>query len=124
MKFITPSLSILVLWLCFACQVLACTNRTPDDPAAIPQLIMPKAKPSSWEQESYYHDLLRLILERTEAEFGPCTIDQTEHMLIGMLSEALISRDQGVVLLWGTASVEQEVLLYQIRIPLLQGLIG
>lgn len=124
MKFITPSLSILVLWLCFACQVLACTNRTPDDPAAIPQLILPKAKPSSWEQESYYHDLLRLILERTEAEFGPCTIDQTEHMLTRMRSAALISRDQGVDLLWGSATVEREALLHPIRIPLLKGLMG
>lgn len=122
MKFIAPYLSLL-LFLCFAGQVGACINRTPDLQAT-PQLILPKAKPSSWEQESYYHDLLRLILERTEAEFGPCTIAQTGQMLTRMRSAALISRNQGVDLLWGSATIEREALLQPIRIPLLKGLMG
>ncbi len=124
MKFLKPSLAILVIFACLAGQVHACVNRITDDPTAIPRLILPKAKPSSWEQESYYHDLLRLILERTEAEFGPCEIEQTEHMLTRMRSAALISRDQGVDLLWGTTTIEREALLRPIRIPLLKGLMG
>lgn len=124
MKFLKPSLSILLVLSCIAWPVDACVNRSVDDPDAVPQLILPKAKPSSWEQESYYHGLLRLILERTEAEFGPCEIEQTEHMLTRMRSAALISRDQGVDLLWGATTIEREALLRPVRIPLLKGLMG
>lgn len=123
MKLIKLSLLLILSLSCAAGQVFACVNRL-EDPSATPQLILPKAKPSSWEQESYYLDLLRLILKRTEAEFGPCEIDQTEHMLTRMRSAALISRNQGVDLLWGATTIEREALLHPIRIPLLKGLMG
>src|SRR5690606_2065196 len=53
-----------------------------------------------------------------------CTIAQTGQMLTRMRSAALISRNQGVDLLWGSATIEREALLQPIRIPLLKGLMG
>lgn len=88
----------------------------------IPYLILPRAKASSWEQESYYHGLLHLILTRTEKEFGPCRIDQTDEVLTRLRSAVLIDRQQGVDLLWGTATIEREKMLRSIPIPLLKGL--
>lgn len=116
--------SLVIPVLLLAQATFACVNRDQHDPQATPILTLPKAKPSSWEQESFYHDLLRLILKRTEAEFGPCTIEQTEHILTRMRSAALISRNQGVDLFWGATTVEREKLLRPIRIPLLKGLMG
>src|SRR5690606_27413593 len=99
----------------------ACELRMELDPV-IPRLILPLAKPSSWEQENYYSGLLDQILRRTEAEFGPCELARTEDMLTRMRSAALIDRNQGVDLFWGTTTVERENLLRPIRIPLLKGL--
>jgi hypothetical protein len=102
-------------------SVQACTLRAELDPL-VPRLMLPKAKPSSWEQENYYHGLLRLILQRTEAEFGTCEISQTADMLTRMRSAALIDRNLGVDLFWGTTTIERETLLHPVRIPLLKGL--
>jgi ABC-type amino acid transport substrate-binding protein len=124
MKFLPVHLLILMLTFSLTCEAVACREDSVANPKTTPLLILPKAKPSSWEQESYYHDLLRLILKRTEAEFGPCDIEQTEHMLTRMRSAALISRDLGVDLFWGTTTAEREALLHPIRIPLLKGLMG
>lgn len=107
------------MWLTLPAH--ACVLRMELDPA-IPRLVLPLAKPSSWEQENYYSGLLDQILRRTEAEFGPCELARTEDMLTRMRSAVLIDRNQGVDLFWGTTTIERENLLRPIRIPLLKGL--
>lgn len=118
-KSILPACLILISVL--ALPAHACVLRMELDPV-VPRLILPKAKPSSWEQENYYHSLLREILRRTEKDYGPCELAHTEDMLTRMRSAALIDRNQGVDLLWGTTTIERENLLQPIRIPLLKGL--
>lgn len=111
-----------LFWLALASTASrACELRETLNPT-VPLLILPKAKPSSWEQENYYHGLLRLVLQRTEEEYGVCDIAQTEEMLTRMRSAALIDRNQGVDLFWGTTTIARESLLQPIRIPLLKGL--
>lgn len=114
---------ILSVWLIIvgSTWVHACELRVGID-AKIPQLIVPKAKPSSQEQEDYVHGLLDLILTRTEAEFGPCVLIQTDAVLTRMRSAALIDRSLGVDLFWGTASIARDNLLHAIAIPILEGL--
>jgi ABC-type amino acid transport substrate-binding protein len=119
-----PVLAAVCLAVCLILAALpsrACVLREALNPK-VPLLILPKAKPSSWEQENYYHGLLRQILQRTEEEYGACELAQTEEMLTRMRSAALIDRNQGVDLFWATTTIERENLLHPIRIPLLKGL--
>lgn len=117
--------SALLVWLTLlsglALPAYGCVLRIHLDPV-IPRVILPRAKPSSWEQENYFYGLLNQILRRTETEFGPCELARTEDLLTRMRSAALIDRKQGVDLFWGTTTIERENLLRPIRIPLLKGL--
>ncbi len=101
----------------------ACTLR-PDQNPTTPLLILPKSKPSSWEQESYFSGLLIQILDRTRAEYGPCELTYTTKVLTRMRSAVLVDRNQGVDLFWGATTVERETLLQPIPVPLLKGLMG
>jgi hypothetical protein len=111
------------LFFALATPAKACELRKNIDPS-IPRLIVPKAAASSLEQQSYFHGLLRLALERTEAEYGPCELVNTRDALTQMRSAASINGARGVDLFWGTASIEREKLLHPIRIPLLKGLMA
>lgn len=106
---------------CCASSAGACILRKQIDPV-VPVLMVPKAKPSSWEHENYFLGLLRLVLERTAAEYGPCNVEQTRQVLTRMRGAALIARKQNLDLLWSATTLEQENLLRPIRIPLLRGL--
>lgn len=120
-RIISVVAACLFTWVALPTQ--ACALRVELDPV-VPRLIVPKTKPSSWEQDNYYHVLLRKILQRTEVEYGPCDLAQTDDSLTWMRSAVLIDRDQGVDLFWASTSIEREQLLHPIRIPLIKGLMG
>lgn len=101
----------------------ACTLR-PDYNPKTPVLLLPKSKPSSWEQESFFSGLLVQILERTREEYGPCEIAFTPEMVTRMRSVALINQNHSLDLLWGSTTLERDTLLKAIPVPLLKGLMG
>ena len=101
--------------------VYACSDRVDSD--GIPQLIVPQEPTASWEKESYFTGLLRLILAETALEYGPCNVVATDNILTRMRSVALIN-NFGIDLFWATTSIERETLLRPVRVPLLKGLMG
>ena len=101
--------------------VHACSERVGSD--GIPQLVVPQEPTASWEKESYFTGLLRLILAETALEYGPCNVVATDNILTRMRSVALIN-NFGIDLFWATTSIERETLLRPVRVPLLKGLMG
>ena len=101
--------------------VYACSERVGSD--GIPQLVVPQEPTASWEKESYFTGLLRLILAETALEYGPCNVVATDNILTRMRSVALIN-NFGIDLFWATTSIERETLLRPVRVPLLKGLMG
>lgn len=101
--------------------VYACSDRVDSD--GIPQLVVPQEPTASWEKESYFTGLLRLILAETALEYGPCNVVATDNILTRMRSVALIN-NFGIDLFWATTSIERETLLRPVRVPLLKGLMG
>ena len=101
--------------------VHACSERVDSD--GIPQLVVPQEPTASWEKESYFTGLLRLILAETALEYGPCNVVATDNILTRMRSVALIN-NFGIDLFWATTSIERETLLRPVRVPLLKGLMG
>lgn len=101
--------------------VYACSDRVSID--GIPQLVVPQEPTASWEKESYFTGLLRLILAETALEYGPCNVAATDNILTRMRSVALIN-NFGIDLFWATTSIERETLLRPVRVPLLKGLMG
>lgn len=118
------ALLIMLLFLLSAQWVAACTTRNANNQISLPVLVLPKTKASSQEQDIFYHDLLTLILERTEKTFGPCKIVQMEDELTRMRSAVRISSDQGIDLYWASTTIDREAMLRPVRIPLLKGLMG
>jgi len=124
MKKMLALISLTLLFLSSVQEGSACAIRNADDRPAVPLLVIPKSKASSWEQEIFYHDLLTLILKRTEKTFGPCNIVHMEDELTRIRSAVRIKGDQGVDLYWASTTIEREAMLQPIRIPLLKGLMG
>lgn len=124
MKNMLALISLTLLFLSSVQEVSACAIRNADDRPAVPLLVLPKSKASSWEQEIFYHDLLTLILKRTEKTFGPCNVVHMEDELTRIRSAVRIKGDQGVDLYWASTTIEREAMLQPIRIPLLKGLMG
>ncbi len=113
---------VLLIWCLASGASQACELRGDQD-SPVPSLILPKSKPSSSEQESYFSGLLVQILERTREAFGPCEPVYTGEVLTRMRSAVLVDRGH-VDLLWGATTIERESLLRPIRISLLKGLMG
>jgi hypothetical protein len=88
------------------------------------QLVVALEAGASVLKESYYLDLIKLLLSRTEERFGPCELVLRGDVLTRQRNLALISSRYDVDLFWGTTSNQREVLLRPIRIPLHKGLMS
>src|SRR5690554_750726 len=121
--------TVAILWVTFVFLLLtqwvaACTTRNVNNQISVPVLVLPTTKASSREQNMFCHDLLVLILERTEKTFGPCKIVEMEDELTRERSAVRISSDQGIDLYWASTTIDREAMLRPVRIPLLKGLMG
>jgi len=72
----------------------------------------------------YYIDLLKAVLAKTEAEYGPATLQKAKVRIKQSRAVQLVRDKAGLDIMWTMTSVDREEQLLPIRIPLQKGLLG
>jgi hypothetical protein len=75
-------------------------------------------------RNSYFIDLLNLVLTKTEQELGPFRLASSKATMSQDRSLLQLQNNNGIDVVWTMSTAEREEALLPIRIPLLKGLLG
>ncbi|MEE1675133.1 transporter substrate-binding domain-containing protein [Agarivorans aestuarii] len=75
-------------------------------------------------RNSYFIDLLDLVLTKTEQELGPFHLESSKATMSQDRSLLQLQNNNGIDVVWTMSTAEREEALFPIRIPLLKGLLG
>jgi hypothetical protein len=97
----------------FFCFYSACS------PAEPLRLVIPPIEKSAEPQMQYFHQLLHLVLSKTEATDGPFSIEFYPEKISMERSLATLANGKGIHLVWTTLNPKRERELLPIRISLI-----
>lgn len=87
-------------------------------------IIYPKQQDITSHQNTYFYQLLELILSKTKEEFGDYQLIPSAQDIPQKRAVLMLAKNQRINMMWSMTSKKREEILQAVYFPLLKGLLG